>query len=243
MNKSSIGWMLAVGGLAFVVGVALTQGWHMYRAREDKALFDTLKESPSVWLMDMENASMPEGVTPAQEPQEAKVLTVPSQLSKIDLPEVQTVISRSGAEFTLPGGEEKNAANPVVVLPTLDDTAVTGGKLAALTPVEAGESKISMIEAPVEVQKITSLEQYRQFKRQARGSYPEVDFAKQNILVLQSTSNLPDKVFEIQTVVDEKGKRIITYRVSVFGLNQKTNTHSVAVVDKKDLPLELKQVL
>lgn len=240
MNKFSMG-MIIVGVLAFVAGAALVQGWHVYRAREDKALFDTLPDASSVWVTDMEKAALAEGVVPIQETSEVQSVTVPSQLSKIDLPEVKTIISRSGVEFTPPSGEEATADT----LPVVDASAVVVN--AQTLPVKvadpSAESKITLIEAPVEAQILSSLEDYRRFKRQARGSYPEVDFTKQNVLVLQSTSNLPDKVFEIQTVTDEKGKRIVTYRVSVFGLDKKTNTHSVVVVDKQNLPLELKQVL
>ena len=217
------------------------QGWHVYRAREDKALLDTLPDASSVWVTDMNKAALPEGVTWAQETPDVQDVTAPSQLSKIDLPEVQTIISRSGAEFTPSSGEE----TPADTLPVVDASAVV--VQAQPMPIQVarpdGESKITLIEAPVEARVLSSLEDYRQFKRQARGNYPEVDFAKQNVLVLQSASNLPDKVFEIQTVTDEKGKRIVTYRVSVFGLDKKTNTHSVVVVDKQNLPLELKQVL
>lgn len=238
MNKTVL---MIVSICSFLVGAAFMQGWHIYRAREDKALLGTLPDASSVWVTDMQNAAMPDGVTSAQTAPEVQAVTVPSQLSKIDLPEVQTIISRSGAEFTpASSGEEKDSTLPVV-----DATAVVsnGQSLPVKVADPAGESKITLIEAPVEVQVLSSLDDYRQFKRQARGNYPEVDFAKQNVLVLQSTSNLPDKVFEIQTVTDENGKRVITYRVSVFGLDKKTNTHSVAVVDKSDLPLELKQVL
>ena len=56
-------------------------------------------------------------------------------------------------------------------------------------------------------------------------------------------SNLPDKAFEIVSINEENGKRLVTYRINVFGLDKKVNTHSAKTVDKKDLPLELKQVL
>ena len=61
--------------------------------------------------------------------------------------------------------------------------------------------------------------------------------------MLESASNLPDKVFEIQNVKEENGQWVVKYRVSVFGLDKKTNTHSATVIKKKNLPIVLKQVL
>ena len=77
----------------------------------------------------------------------------------------------------------------------------------------------------------------------ARGKYPTADFSKDYVVVLESNSNLPDKVFEIQDVQEENGKMVIIYRVNIFGLDQKTNTHSAVRIEKRDLPIELKQVL
>ena len=53
----------------------------------------------------------------------------------------------------------------------------------------------------------------------------------------------PDKVFEIQDVVEQNGKMVVLYRVNIFGMDKKTNTHSVVRVAKRNLPVELKQVL
>ena len=39
------------------------------------------------------------------------------------------------------------------------------------------------------------------------------------------------------------GKILVTYRVNVFGLDKKINTHSAVRIAKRDLPIELKQVL
>ncbi len=245
MNLTKLLRQLIICTVAFVAGACTMQWWNMRQVRQDKAFLGTLAETESVFVRDMTTAGEAEGVSDAQMPQTAAAITVPSQLSKIEVPDVQTVLPRSGAEFAPNDEETKSEA----VLPVLDPASRVAVGTTVQVPTVAStqtattESKISMIEAPVEAVLIKSLEEYRDFKRRARGSYPEVDFAKQYLLVLQSSSNLPDKVFEIQTVSDEDGKRIVTYRVSVFGLDKKTNTHSVAIVDKTDLPLELKQVL
>ncbi len=245
MSINRIFRQLVLCVVMFVAGAACLQWWHARQARQDIALLATLGNTDSVFVHDMTQTEIAEGVSEVQAPQPDAALTVPSQLSKIEVPDVQTILPRSGAQFA-PNAQEEQ---PGTSLPVLDvasrvavGTTVQTPTVASTQPVSS-ESKISMIEAPVEAVVIKSLEEYRNFKRRARGSYPEVDFGKHNVLVLESASNLPDKVFEIQTVADNNGKRVVTYRVSVFGLDKKTNTHSVALVDKAERPLELKQVL
>lgn len=243
MNITKIGKQVMFGTLCFVAGAVAMYFWHARQVRADEALLSEVGGiSSSVWVADMEGAAVAPDVTDAQAPlPQAQQVTVPSQLSKIDVPEVQTVLPKHGDEMTI-SDEEKDAPHSVV---TLDETAT----VALQAPVKktpaatSDDTKISMIELPVKATLIKSLDDYRQFKRRARGNYPEVNFAKERLLVLESESNLPDKVFDVVSVQDEGGKRLVTYRVSVFGLDKKINTHSVVIVDKADLPIELKQVL
>ena len=100
-----------------------------------------------------------------------------------------------------------------------------------------------MINAPVKARIIKSTADYKKFKQSARGEYPQADFNKQMVVVLESDSNLPDKVFEIKDVQAKDGHLWVFYRVNVFGLNKKINTHSAKAVQKSALPLTLKQVL
>ena len=100
-----------------------------------------------------------------------------------------------------------------------------------------------MIEVPVKARVISTIEQYKEFKRAARGSYPTTDFETEQVVVLESQSNFPDKVFEVAGVQESADKVVVFYRVNVFGLDQKTNTHSVVKIPKTALPVELKQVL
>lgn len=215
----------------FLAGAVFMRVWDSYRAaREQNAV--PLRATDSLLEVNFKDASVPEGVTEAETPDYVEN-TVPSQLSKIKVEGVEKIISRSGREIT--PQEEGETSETVVDLTHVS----TPANEAAPEP----KSSISMIDAPVSAKLITNADEYKAFKRVARGSYPKVDFAKENVLVLESTSNLPDKVFEIQNVKEEDGKMVVRYRVSVFGLDKKTNTHSAALVQKSDLPLELKQVL
>ena len=102
---------------------------------------------------------------------------------------------------------------------------------------------ITLIAAPVRLVVINNLDEYKVFKQRARGGYPTLDFAKQKLIVLESDSNLPDNVFEIVSADKQDGSLIVSYRVNVFGLDKKINSHTFIVVDKAPLPVELKQVI
>lgn len=227
--------------LAFAAGAGVMRWWDTRPAVQSRQLAALGEDSTSVWLLNMQQATVPQGV------QEIKTddgvvqeVTIPSQLSKLERPDIQTIIGRSGAVFA-PDGEDTSQPETDAVVDLQNVSYKTLPSAGGDEPET--ESKISMIEAPVNAKIINALEEYREFKRQARGNYPSVDFKKQQIIVLESASNLPDKAFEIVSVNPGNGKRVVTYRINVFGLDKKTNTHSVIAVEKTDLPLELKQVL
>ncbi|WP_428056397.1 hypothetical protein [Candidatus Avelusimicrobium alvi] len=236
MNKKNL---ILAGAfvLVFIAGVASMRVWDAYRAASAPQFAD-VADSDSLLIVNMDEASEPEGVVAVSEPEYVDDSTVPSQLSKIKVQGLKRVISRSGASIDAP--QDDGDSSPVV-LGDVDRTAVPAG--TAQPTKLPSDSKISMIEAPVQVRLIKTLNDYKAFKRTARGKYPEADFTKDYIVVLESTSNLPDKVFEIQDVVEDNGKMQVIYRVNIFGLDQKTNTHSAVRIDKRDLPVELKQVL
>ncbi|WP_428074191.1 hypothetical protein [Candidatus Avelusimicrobium luingense] len=244
MNLSKIGMQVMVGAICFVAGAAAMQVWHSHQTRQDDALLSEVGETrASVWVSDMKDASIAPDMTDADAPAaEVQRVTVPSQLSKIDIQDVEEVLPKHGDETQ--AANDKNDDEPHSVV-TLDESAQVTLQVPTKPAQQttSADTKISMIEAPVKATLIKSLDDYRQFKRRARGNYPEVNFAKEQLLVLESESNLPDKVFDVTTVQEVDGKRVVSYRVSVFGLDKKINTHSVVIVDKKDLPLELKQVL
>ena len=100
-----------------------------------------------------------------------------------------------------------------------------------------------MIEAPVRWLVIRNLDEYKAFKKRARGGYPTLDFNKQMLIVLESDSNFPDNIFEIVSAEKQDGALVVSYRVNILGLDKKINSHSVLPVDKTQLPIQLKQVL
>lgn len=229
-NLLSAGILIAV----FLAGVAAMRVWDVCRLSRAENNTVPVHTTDSLLTIDMEDAAVPEGVTVVEEPDYVES-DVPSQLSKINVPGMEKIITRSGRVVT-PEEEDEDSETAV-------DLTHTSTPSADEPAVPEPKSSISMINAPVAVKLIKTADEYKAFKRTARGSYPAADFSKQDVLVLESTSNLPDKVFEIQSVREEDGKMVVTYRVSVFGLDKKTNTHSAVLILKRDLPIELKQVL
>ena len=229
-NLLSAGILIVV----FLAGVAAMRVWDVYRLARAENNTVSVHATDSLLTINMKNADMPEGVTVVEEPDYVES-DVPSQLSKINVPGMEKIITRSGRVVT-PEEEDEDSESVV-------DLTHTSTPSADEPAVPEPKSSISMINAPVAVKLIKTADEYKAFKRTARGSYPVADFSKQDVLVLESTSNLPDKVFEIQDVVEKDGKILVTYRVNVFGLDKKINTHSAVRIAKRDLPIELKQVL
>lgn len=169
---------------------------------------------------------------------------MPSQLNKIE--GIAGIVPKS--EQT-PRPDTSNdwlleeAKGPVSIDRNLTGTE-KGGMIEESSDVFAtDESHISMIAVPVKTLLIQSQPEYRKFKTRAKGTYPQVDFSKNMLIVLESDSNLPDKVFEIRSAKEQDGKLAVEYAVNVFGLDKKINTHAVAVVKKTGAPLDLVQVL
>lgn len=167
---------------------------------------------------------------------------LPSQIALTQLSDIAGVAPKEeGAlpEKALERGEMKGAG-VALDLTGAEVAAVPAQDIASLPD---GQSKATLIAAPVTYFLIKNAQEYKAFKTRARGSYPEVNFGKQMLVVLESDSNLPDKVFEIDSAEVQDGKLLVTYRVNVFGLDDKINTHTALAVNKTDAPVELRQVL
>ena len=239
MNKKTV-----LLGLAFTAVFALGMLVMYFLARPGslaalEADLNTPLPAPgeSVHVADMKGAAPAEGVVEVKEPEYVDSAEISSQLSKIKVEGMTGIVLR----MPEPGEEELPVKTTAVTLPDGASVVSTGVQPA---PAAAGEeSKITMINAPVKARIIKSTADYKKFKQSARGEYPQADFNKQMVVVLESDSNLPDKVFEIKDVQAKDGHLWVFYRVNVFGLNKKINTHSAKAVQKSALPLTLKQVL
>lgn len=233
-------------GLGFVAAFA-AGGW-VFTSLLPAASQPAAVQEPLPYAADVDTAqpvitletdvTEPEDLPQPQEEQAVSAEGIPSQIAKIDLPNVTGIVSRQP--------QEAEASAPRLTAPVVSAQDKPVDTMSATFGNADGgqeDSNISMIVLPVTYRVIKNTQEYRQFKTQARGSYPQVNFAKQMLVVLESDSNFPDKVFEIESAKPKDGKLEVRYRVNVFGLDKKINTHSVIAVDKTQLPVELKQVL
>ena len=241
-----------IGGiiLVFLAGMAAMRVWDAHQRRTAASVPFVLGEEPMdadvLSELNLSEATEPDGVVALGEPGEPQLATE-SNLVPLQLKNVANIISRSGNTYTpdekLPSVSRGVDLGDIQYNASTQAVAQAQAEAQAQAPAQEPPSGIVMIAAPVEPLLIKTAEEYKAFKRRARGSYPSANFAKDNVLVLESTSNLPDKVFEIQDVREQNGKMVVTYRVNMFGLNKKTNTHSAVLIKKRDLPLEFKQVI
>jgi len=240
-NNKQIVLLSTIFVLVFLSGAMVMRVWDTYRAYKNLSAEQLVpgQKTDSLLMVNMEKADLPADMREA-EPEPEPELATSTQLAKINIPGLERVISRTGHVVEVEDG--KGPSDTVV---DIGDAKYVTLPVRPATPQDqaAAQSQISMIAAPVEVKLIRSLDEYKEFKRYARGTYPQANFKKEQVVVLESTSNLPDKMFEIQDVYPEKDKYVVTYRVSVFGLDKKINTHTAALMPRTDLPIQLKQVL
>lgn len=239
-NKvATVLWILCVG-VAFVAGALTMRVW-------DKKHPKNGAEEPSwsgaaLLTMDEQDFSLPKDVQDAQPTLEiSDAQEVPSQLVKINLPEL---VSVNRVEEEEPA--ENLPLQPRAVAPiSLENVqgTVTPQESVRVVVTPDGEGNTTMIQVPAEVKLINNLEEYKEFKRVARGKYPTVDFKTQRVAVLQTKGDLPDNALEVADVTEEGDSVQITYRVNVFGLDKKTNTHAFALLPKTPKQVVLKQVL
>ncbi len=195
-----------------------------------------------------ENEQIQEWQQPGEEivtGEQTELSVLPSQMLLTDLSEIAGIAPKEKQQDSgnSPDEVQQETQRPAVEL-DLTGKEVTSLGARPLPSLPAGEgSKISLIAAPVRHFVIRNTDEYKEFKRRAQGSYPTVDFAKQMLVVLESDSNLPDKVFELIAAEDKDGELLVTYRVNVFGLNEKINSHTVLAIPRTTSDVKLKQVL
>lgn len=232
--KSKRVLLIACFVLVFLGGVAVMRVWDVYHIQQEKQPVIAHKPS-SMTFINFKNATVPDGVAVIEDDKDP-IEDTASSLVKIHVPELDYIVSKSGNTIVPEENEAEESR-----LHTIPDQVPT--KSIGENSEDEMKTNISMIEVPVSARLITNSNEYKEFKKIAKGSYPETNFKEHNILVLESMSNLPDKVFEIKSVQEVNGKMLVTYRVSVFGLDKKINSHSAVLIYKRDLPIELKQVL
>ena len=237
MSKSKL---ILLWVLTFIAGLLVggtCMGSYQARHTPKASVCPSTQYNPQADLLlaKLEEMGTPDGVREVtQENALKRSSELPSQLVRSELPD-DIVLGLPAA------AQPEERKTPGVTLTDEQETIV----LNARTPAQRASDSTSrtLIEAPVGVKRIQTLEQYKSFKTQARGSYPTADFAKEEVIVLESTSSLPDNIFEIVQIVPEGENLKVFYRVNVLGLDKKINTHSAQKINKSSLPIILEQVL
>lgn len=114
--------------------------------------------------------------------------------------------------------------------------------------VSTSSSSISPIYAPCDFIVFKTSSSWESFKNTHKiRDDVEVDFSKENIVLLVSKSELPPGIFKIEKVSYETDTAVINYYVDVFEMadenpNAKTNFYSAATVLKKYKNIKIKQI-
>ena len=178
---------------------------------------------------------LPEDIEAEAVRHDGKVLT--SQVNITPREDIAGIVSTASVKKI-----EDEEEQPKVLMLDLDGNEVSA-LVGGTTELKEQDTHRTLLQVPVQYILIKNTDEYKTFKTKARGGYPEVDFSKQMLLVLETQGNLPDKVLELDSAEVKEGKLLVKYRVNILGLDKKTNTHTVLPVDKTELPVELKQVL
>lgn len=242
MKKNNL-LLVAVFVSGAVLGAFLLSVW-MGRSSQELAVPaaapEQLAAAPLLSTDELKVAALPQDTLPADPAPEVKrAVDLPSQLVRSELPE--GVVAPVPAATSAPAEPGQAGGKPGVVLSDGQNTVVLGAQRPAQRAADG--SAITLIEAPVAYRRIQNLSDYKAFKRTARGSYPAADFTREEVIVLESASNLPDNMFEIVDILPGEETVKILYRVNVFGLAEKVNTHSAKKIVKSQKPLVLEQVL
>lgn len=242
-------------GLAFCLAIFFVGGWLLGRvghgsSNEVEQLYTADGESVGIFnQIPAEDMAAAEAIANAslQEDMMAeegkKVVredgkNLPSQIALTDLSDIAGVAPK---EEEVPQAE--GYKKPLDLQLTGEEVTSVAPQTIPSTPANMEDSQITLIAAPVKHYLIQNETEYKAFKNKARGNYPKVDFSKQMLIVLESDSNLPDNVFELISADPQQDELVVTYRVNVFKLDKKINSHTVLPVDKTQAPIQLKQVL
>ncbi|XTP69499.1 hypothetical protein Dip518_001471 [Parelusimicrobium proximum] len=103
--------------------------------------------------------------------------------------------------------------------------------------------KITMPAVAVKQHIVKSSSEYEKFKKASPGNYPNVDFKKQTLFVLETDDNLPNNIIQIAEVKAEGKKAVVWYIVNPFGLKIRDTASAHTLLDKNITEVEVKQVM
>jgi|GEM_PF-6270522 len=98
--------------------------------------------------------------------------------------------------------------------------------------------------APVSAKVFSDGRSYAAFRASHPGSrLPDADFSRQMVVMLVSTSDFPNRIFQAVEARETKGKLVVQYRVNAFAAAQDEDDYYSAIAAMKSkLPVELRQI-
>ncbi len=104
------------------------------------------------------------------------------------------------------------------------------------------DSGITMVLIPVEHKIISNQSEYNKLKKQYKGSYPDVNFAKKNLIYITPANGMPNSMIRIIDSYKKDDKQVIEYITSVAALAQQNLPPTYIVIEKTNQPIYLLQV-
>ena len=104
------------------------------------------------------------------------------------------------------------------------------------------DSRITMFKLPSEFKVIKDEKTYKKFLSDNEGSYPKIDFKKEQIVIVLSASKISDTFFEIvkTEIFDNEVK--VFYKVNLIAKNGEGKQKNYKLIDNTNLPVKFIQV-
>lgn len=103
-------------------------------------------------------------------------------------------------------------------------------------------ARITMLKLPEEFLIIKDTSAYNKFLKEHEGSYPKVNFNKEQIVFVLSASKLSDSFFEIIKAENTAGEINVFYRVNLISADEVKAPKNYVIIENKNLPVKFIQV-
>ena len=107
---------------------------------------------------------------------------------------------------------------------------------------EEDDSRITMLKLPSEFKIIKDEKSYKKFLSENDGSYPKVNFEKEQIVIVLSAGKFSDTFFEIVKAESFDNEIQIFYRINLITRNKEGNQRNYKLIDNNNLPVKFIQV-
>ncbi len=104
------------------------------------------------------------------------------------------------------------------------------------------ESRITMIKIPEDFLIIKDSKSYENFLKNNEGLYPEVNFEKNEIVIVVSSGKFSDTFFEIVKAEKTDNKINVYYRVDLMTKNKEKGQRNYKLIENTELPVNFIQV-